>query len=80
MSHRYVVLGAGRQGLAAAYDMVVHGSAGQVVVADLDGEAARAAVCRLDELTGRAVAETAVVDVSDRDALVESCWAAPTSC
>lgn len=71
MSHHYVVLGAGRQGLAAAFDMAVHGDADRVVLADLDGDAARDAAARLDRLVGRPVAEAVTVDVTDDASLGE---------
>ena len=65
----YGVLGAGRQGTAAAYDLAVHGDATRVVVADQDGAAARAAVARLNTLLGADRAEAAAVDAGDRRAL-----------
>lgn len=50
MSYAYVVLGAGRQGVAVAYDLARHGEARQVVLADVDAAAARQAVARLEAL------------------------------
>jgi lysine 6-dehydrogenase len=70
MSHVYAVLGAGRQGTAAAYDMSVHGDAGRVILADWDLEAARRASERVNRLTGTTVAEAAEVDVTDLEAVV----------
>jgi saccharopine dehydrogenase-like NADP-dependent oxidoreductase len=40
---RYGVLGAGRQGTAAAYDLIVRGDAASVDLADVSLERARAA-------------------------------------
>ena len=40
--YRYGVLGAGRQGTAAAFDLAVRGEAAAVVLADLDGARAAA--------------------------------------
>ena len=40
MSYKYAVVGAGRQGIAAAYDLVMFGDASRVVFIDLDAEAA----------------------------------------
>ena len=40
MSYTYAVLGAGRQGAAAAYDMARWGAAKRVILADLDLSAA----------------------------------------
>lgn len=42
--HRYVVLGCGRQGTAAAYDLAIHGDAREIVFADADLARAKVAV------------------------------------
>lgn len=68
---KYAVVGAGRQGTAAAYDMVVHGGAASVVLADYDASVARKAAERINRLTGRDVATGVRLDVRDFDALVE---------
>lgn len=65
MSFSYVVIGAGRQGVAAAYDLVVHGEAARVLFVDVNGEAAREAAATIDRLTGRTVAEGRSGDASD---------------
>ncbi len=70
LSYRYVVLGAGRQGTAAAYDLARYGGASQVVLADIDAEAARLSAARVNNLVGRAVAEGRQLDVTDRPALL----------
>jgi len=62
---RYVILGSGRQGTAAAYDLARFGGAAHVVMADADLDAARPAASRVNELSGRAVAEAAVCSASD---------------
>jgi lysine 6-dehydrogenase len=61
----YLVLGAGRQGTAAAYDMVRWGNANKVILADLDFSAAQQAAVRVDKLIGREVAQPQQVDVRD---------------
>lgn len=66
---KFVVLGAGRQGTAAAYDLAHWGQAGQVVLADNREEAARAAAERVNRLVARQVAEAVRVDVTDPPAL-----------
>lgn len=71
---RYVVLGAGRQGTAAAYALARFFAADEVVLADADGGAARAAAARVDALLGqlqqrRAVAIDATVDARDPEAV-----------
>ena len=57
MGYRYVVLGAGRQGVALAYDLARNCAASQVTIADCDAEAVRRASARLSgllpELAGR---------------------------
>ena len=62
--YRYGILGAGRQGTATAYDLVVRGEAGSVVLGDISLERAVAAADRVNRLTGKALAESAAVDAS----------------
>jgi lysine 6-dehydrogenase len=69
MSFTYAVLGAGRQGTAAAYDMARFGDAARVKVGDADEAAARRAAGRVNDLLGRAVAEPFAVDATDGAAL-----------
>ena len=69
MSHTYAVLGAGRQGTAAAYDMARWGEAGRVVLADRDLEIAQRASKRVNQLVGTKVAEAVQVDVTDLQAV-----------
>lgn len=65
MGYRYAVVGAGRQGTAAAYDLGKFGDAEDIVLADIDlGKATRAAA-RLNSLRGRAVARPVPIDVRD---------------
>ena len=65
----FVVLGAGRQGTAAGYDLALHGGAGPVVFADVDENAARAAAGRVERLLGAGTASAVAVDVTDGGAL-----------
>lgn len=67
----YIILGAGRQGTAAAYDLARFGNADRIVLADVDINAANRAAQRINQLAGRTIAEAQVLDVSDRQALVE---------
>ena len=69
MGYRYVILGAGRQGTAAGYDLAVHGDAERVVMADANPTQAEAAAARINALAGRDVALPAVVDVADGQAV-----------
>ena len=69
MSYRYLILGAGRQGTAAAYDLARFGDAAEVVLADVRAEAADAAAARINHLIRRPVARALTLDVSDEPAL-----------
>ncbi len=65
MSFRYVILGSGRQGTAAAYDLARFGDAARVVMADVRVDAARQAAARVNDLLGREVAEATAVYASE---------------
>jgi lysine 6-dehydrogenase len=68
--YAYAVLGAGRQGTAAAYDMAKFGDASKVTIGDVDPRQARRAASHVNRLIGRRVAEGVRVDVK-RQAQVE---------
>jgi len=61
--YAYAVLGAGRQGTAAAYDMAMFGNARKILLGDVDRKAAKRSARRVNLLSGREVAEAAFVDV-----------------
>lgn len=65
--YKYVVLGAGRQGVAIAYDLLVNGDASRVALLDADESAAADGVKRLAALCPAAPCELAAVgcDVGD---------------
>ncbi len=65
MDHKYVVLGAGRQGVAAAYDLAVFGRAESLVLLDIDPALAQAGAARLNGLLGKKVACGYRVDAAD---------------
>jgi lysine 6-dehydrogenase len=69
MTYTYAVLGAGRQGIAAAYDMARWGDARRVILADRALGAARQAAERVNTLVGKDVAEPARLDVTDLKAV-----------
>lgn len=69
--YKYVVLGAGRQGTAAAYDMARWGGAEKVKLADFDSQTAQLAADRVNKLMGKIVAEPVEVDVRDLDAIAK---------
>jgi len=70
MAFTYAVLGGGRQGTAAAYDMARNGDAARVLIADISEEAAQTAASRVNDLIGSDVAIAARLDVTDTEALV----------
>jgi lysine 6-dehydrogenase len=65
VSFTYAVLGAGRQGVAAAYDMIRFGDARAVVLADLDEDLAAGSAERVNRLTGSSLGSAARVDVTN---------------
>ncbi len=69
MGSKYAVLGAGRQGAAAAYDMGRWGDAEGVFLADRDIQVARTAARRVNDLLGREVVREMALDVSDGGAV-----------
>ncbi len=71
MPYTYAVLGAGRQGTAAAYDMARWGDASRVILADADFTVARRAARRVNQLISRQVAQAVEVDVTAPGAVGE---------
>jgi lysine 6-dehydrogenase len=69
MGHRYAVLGAGRQGVAAAYDVARFGDADEVLLVDADPRLAREAAARVNRLLDANVASAAQADVRDAGVL-----------
>jgi lysine 6-dehydrogenase len=65
----YLILGAGRQGTAAAYDLARFGAASRIVLADQNSSIAKAAAERVNSLVEREVAAAEVIDVADSSAL-----------
>lgn len=65
MAYSYIVLGAGRQGIAAAYDLALFGEASRVTLADSDGDLARDAADRVNALLNRRIADAIALDVRD---------------
>ncbi len=52
MRFDYVIIGAGRQGIALAYDLARNGQARRIVLADSDEDVARSAVARVARIAG----------------------------
>jgi lysine 6-dehydrogenase len=72
MSYTYAVLGAGRQGTAAAYDLARWGDARRILLADFNPETARKSAERVNRLIGNPVAEAAAVNVTDPNSVVNT--------
>ncbi len=67
--YTYAILGAGRQGTSAAYDLAKFGEAQKIILADVREDSAAQAAERINQLIGREVAIAQQLDVSDRTAL-----------
>lgn len=65
MGYTYVVLGAGRQGVAAAYDLALHGESDAIILADANRDAAHRGADRLNTLLQRSQVVPRVVDAAD---------------
>lgn len=72
MGHRYAVLGAGRQGVAAAYDIAKFGDADEVLLVDADPGRARDGASRVNGLLDAEVASSARADVEDAKGLASA--------
>ena len=70
MGYRYAVLGSGRQGTAAAYDLARFGEADYLLLADQSLTVAQQAATRINTLLGRAIASVAEVNVTDEESVV----------
>lgn len=71
MGYTYAVVGAGRQGTAAAYDMAKQGDAEKVLISDISFKNAEKAVNRVNKLLNINIAEAKQVDVKDHSSLVD---------
>ncbi|HEV8595978.1 MAG TPA: saccharopine dehydrogenase C-terminal domain-containing protein [Thermoplasmata archaeon] len=71
MGFRYAVIGAGRQGTAAAFDLATHGGADAVVLADVNLNAAKSAAKRVNKLAVTTMATAAKVDVTKPDSVLK---------
>ncbi len=71
MGFRYAIIGSGRQGTAAAYDLARFGDADYLLLADQSLPQAERAAARINQLIGRQLAHPVQVEVQDEDAVVE---------
>lgn len=65
----YLVIGSGRQGCAAGYDIALWGNAESVIMADVNFEAAQKASQRINLLLGKDVARPIQLDVREEQAV-----------
>ena len=66
----FAVLGAGRQGTAAAYDLAKFGNAKSVIIADMNLEAAKKSAERVNDLLTTDLVQAHALDVTHQDELV----------
>jgi lysine 6-dehydrogenase len=64
--YTYIILGAGRQGTAAGYDLAMFGDAAKIIMADSNPEAAQNAVKRINDLVGWEAAVKHELDLNDK--------------
>jgi lysine 6-dehydrogenase len=69
-SFTYLILGAGRQGTAAAYDLARFGHAEKIIIADFDHPRALDSAGRVNTLTGQDLVEPRQVNVSQENELL----------
>jgi lysine 6-dehydrogenase len=69
MGHHYTVLGAGRQGTAAAYDFARNGDADEVALGDASSDRAQAAALRVNSLLRKQAVRAVQVDARDPQAV-----------
>jgi len=69
MSYVYGVLGGGRQGTAAAYDIAKYGEANRVLIADINLDVAQKSADRINKLIGEPISEAHQVDVTNHTQL-----------
>lgn len=72
MGHTFGILGSGRQGTAAAYDLAVAQDAALVVMFDVEGVTAEAAAERINDLVHREAACPQELDVADEAAVANA--------
>lgn len=69
MTFSYIILGAGRQGIASAYDLARFGEASRITLADVELDRAQAGAHRVNKLIGHRVADPIALDVRDESAV-----------
>lgn len=72
MGYRYAIIGAGRTGTAAAFDLITHGEADEVRLFDRDPRAVEQSTSRVEQLTGHAGVRGARLDARHLDEVFEA--------
>ncbi|MFQ6125854.1 MAG: saccharopine dehydrogenase family protein [Candidatus Heimdallarchaeota archaeon] len=67
---KFAVLGAGRQGTAAAYDLAKFGNAHSVLISDINLDVAMQAAARVNQLLNTEIVQAVGIDVTQHDELV----------
>ena len=67
--YSYIVIGAGRQGTAVAYDLVLFGDAKKVVLADVNPDIAASSADRINKLTEKDIVSSAQIDIRNQSKL-----------
>jgi lysine 6-dehydrogenase len=69
MGYKYLILGAGRQGTAAAFDLARYGDASDILMADINHEQAQDSASRINHLTGLDLVRAVQFDVRSEKTL-----------
>lgn len=69
MSYRYAIIGAGRQGLSAAYDIGRFGEAETILLYDMDARVAESGAARINSLLNSNIVHGHALDASDASQL-----------
>lgn len=70
--YKYAVLGSGRQGIAAGYDLVKFGNAAKLKMLDVNQDAANSGALRINTLLKCDTAIPGKLDVNDEEELIEN--------
>ncbi|RMD91036.1 MAG: hypothetical protein D6813_08275 [Calditrichaeota bacterium] len=71
MHYNYAILGSGRQGTAAAYDLLLYGNCKSLWLVDQNSRQVESARKRLQKLTNNSSIQTRAIDIRDRQKLSE---------
>jgi lysine 6-dehydrogenase len=70
VGRKFLIIGSGRQGTAAAYDLAKKTETERVIVSDLVFERAAASCQRVNNLTGRSIASPVRLDIKNKSDLI----------